>query len=52
MRLVFSSFLVGAVFSTYGVLTFTETVRQRKHFLEPQFDEEEFRAFMYQAVSF
>jgi hypothetical protein len=50
MRLVFSSFLVGAITSSYGVITFTDTIRQRKHFLEPQFDEEEFKAFLYQAV--
>ncbi len=52
MRLIFSSFLVGAITSSYAVVNLTESVRQRKHFLEPKFDEEEFRAFMYQAVSF
>lgn len=51
MRLVFSSFLVGVITSSYAVVNITETIRERKHFLEPKFDEEEFRAFLYQAVS-
>jgi hypothetical protein len=51
MRLVLSSFMVGAGVTAYGTTLLTAGLRERKQFLDPKFDDEEFSAFLYQSVS-